>query len=85
MSAEIPEGVITIDGFPNQWVLPERLVEVEGRQYVRCELHGLIPADHNCSAARCGGCPRTRGDVMSLRSGGSEADHLAPGVCGTDA
>ena len=47
----IPEHAITIDGYPNQWVLPERLVEVEGRQYVRCELHGLIPADHNCAAS----------------------------------
>lgn len=47
--APIPDHAILIDGFPHQWVLPERLVEVEGRQYVRCEVHGLIPVEHNCA------------------------------------
>ncbi len=51
--APIPDHAIDVpmgDGrsYP---VLPERLVEVEGRQYVRCELHGLIPADHQCGAS----------------------------------
>ena len=51
--APIPDHDIEIDmgdglSYP---VLPERLVEVEGRQYVRCEVHGLIPADHNCRAS----------------------------------
>ena len=49
--APIPDHAIHIEGFPHQWVLPERLVEVEGRQYVRCEIHGLIPADHDCAAS----------------------------------
>lgn len=29
-------------------MLPERLMDVEGKPYVRCYLHGLIPADHRC-------------------------------------
>lgn len=29
-------------------MLPERLTEIDGRPYVRCYLHGLIPADHRC-------------------------------------
>lgn len=48
--APIPDHAITIDGFPRQWVLPERLEVIEGRMYVRCEIHGLIPADHDCGA-----------------------------------
>jgi len=45
--APIPDHAVYLDAFPRQAVLPERLVEIEGRQYVRCEVHGLIPADHN--------------------------------------
>lgn len=30
-------------------MLPERLTEVDGKPYVRCYMHGLIPADHHCS------------------------------------
>ena len=43
--APIPEHAIDIAGRP---MLPERIVEVEGKSYVRCYLHGLIPADHRC-------------------------------------
>jgi hypothetical protein len=41
----IPAHAVDIDGRP---MLPERLVEVDGKPYVRCYLHGLIPADHRC-------------------------------------
>lgn len=30
-------------------VVPERLVTIENREYVRCPTHGLIPLDHNCA------------------------------------
>lgn len=46
--APIPDHAVLIDGFPHQWCLPERLVEVEGQTFVRCEVHGLIRADHRC-------------------------------------
>ena len=42
----IPAHAIEIAG---RAMLPERLVDIEGRPYVRCELHGLIPADHRCA------------------------------------
>lgn len=42
----IPEDAVEIDG---RWMLPERLMYPDGhRPYVRCYLHGLIPADHRC-------------------------------------
>lgn len=41
----IPEHAIEIDG---RWMLPDRLTEIDGKPYVRCYLHGLIPADHRC-------------------------------------
>lgn len=30
-------------------VVPERLLRIDGVDYVRCDLHGLIPLDHECS------------------------------------
>lgn len=30
-------------------VVPERLVIIEDREYVRCPTHGLIPLDHYCA------------------------------------
>lgn len=30
-------------------VVPERLVQIDGVDYVRCGLHGLIPLTHNCA------------------------------------
>lgn len=44
----IPEHAVVIAGRP---MLPERLTEIDGKPYVRCYLHGLIPADHNCGAS----------------------------------
>lgn len=41
----IPERAVK---FLGRWMLPERIEVVEGRPYVRCYLHGLIPADHRC-------------------------------------
>lgn len=41
----IPERAVK---FLGRRMLPERLEVVEGRPYVRCYLHGLIPADHRC-------------------------------------
>lgn len=41
----IPDHAIDVGGRP---MLPERLIDVEGKPYVRCYLHGLIPADHRC-------------------------------------
>lgn len=41
----IPAHTIEIGGRP---MLPERLIEVDGKPYLRCHLHGLIPADHRC-------------------------------------
>src|SRR5579862_4295220 len=32
-------------------IVPSRLVQIEGVDYVRCPLHGLIPLDHECSKA----------------------------------
>lgn len=43
--APIPDHAIEIAGRP---MLPERLTDIEGVPYVRCYLHGLIPADHDC-------------------------------------
>lgn len=42
----IPAHAIEIAGRP---MLPERLTEIDGKPYVRCYLHGLIPADHRCA------------------------------------
>ncbi len=41
----IPAHAVEIGGRP---MLPERLTEIDGKPYVRCDLHGLIPADHRC-------------------------------------
>ena len=30
-------------------VMPERLLRIDRVDYVRCDLHGLIPLDHECS------------------------------------
>lgn len=43
--APIPDHAVEIDGRP---MLPERLTHLGGRPYVRCYLHGLIPAAHRC-------------------------------------
>lgn len=37
---------MSVENYP---VVPERLVQIEGRDYVRCPLHGLIPLDHECA------------------------------------
>lgn len=34
---------------PDYPVVPERLVQIDGMDYVRCDLHGLIPLDHKCA------------------------------------
>lgn len=42
----------TTTGIGNDYpVLTERLVQIDGIDYVRCELHGLIPLLHECSAS----------------------------------
>lgn len=37
-----------MDGHPYR-IVPARLVQIEGVDYVRCPLHGLIPLDHHCT------------------------------------
>lgn len=43
-----PSTTTDIGSYP---VVPERLVRLDGIDYVRCELHGLMPLLHECSAS----------------------------------
>lgn len=47
----ITESTTTVltDGRHPYPVVPERLVQIDGVDYVRCERHGLIPLDHHCA------------------------------------
>ena len=37
------------DGKHPYEVVPDRLIQIDGVDYVRCDLHGLIPLDHYCA------------------------------------